>query len=118
MLGHIDTVTVVVHGDGTVGRDADFNGSDEFFIKCAGLDHANHMVTTVHNALVKQLVEPGDVLDLLQLNFFGFLIPNPHIRIHILDRTDVGIRIVQDMLTIGLALVLLREVCHDYNRVK
>jgi hypothetical protein len=72
------------------------------------LEHADYVVAAIDDAFVEKLVEPGNVLDGFADNH-GVVV-YPEMLIHILDGPNVRIGVVENVLLVGLLLVLLSEI--------
>ena len=111
MFRHIDAVAVIGHRYGSVfGGNRGFNIGNRFSVFRSGLEHTDNVVATIDNAFVEQFVESGNVFDGSKGDFLGFLVKHPHRRIDRFHRTNIGIGVVENMLFVGLTLVLLSEV--------
>ena len=112
MLRHVDAVAVVLHGDGAIfGIHIYIDIGDELDtvrVLTVALEHANHVVTAIDDAFVKEFIEPWNVLDGFADNH-GVVV-DPQMFVHILDGPNIRIGVVEDVLLVGLLLVLLGEI--------
>ena len=106
MFCHINTVSVIRHCDHTIFGDLCVNISNELFFEIIGLYHTNYVVTTVDDTLIEQFVEAGNVFYITQNNLFRNIVEYPHIGIYILNGTDIGVGIIENVLFVGFLLVL------------
>jgi hypothetical protein len=112
VLCHVDAVAVVLHGDGAVfGIYVYIDKGDEFDsigVLTVALEHADYVVAAIDDAFIEKLVEPGNVLDGFADNY-GILV-DPQMFVHILDRPNIRIGVIENVLLVGLLLVLLGEI--------
>ena len=106
VFGDVDAVAVVDHGYDAVIGDANINVRNwnraVFFI-CS---HSDDVVAAIHNAFIEQLVEARIVVDMGFYNCVGLGIVDKLVGFHDFDRADVGVGVVEDVLFIGLFLIL------------
>ena len=113
VLLHIHPVSVVEHRDGSVIGDGHTDVGHRAGTRrliCDKLAHADDVVAAVHDALVEELVEARNVVNILTDNLI--VLEYEHLLFHILDRPYVGVRVVEDVLLVRLLLIFLREVSH------
>jgi len=112
MFSNIDAVAVVFHDDGAIcGIDVYIDVGHKLgaiWIGGLALNHADHVVATIDDAFVEELVEPGNILDGFAENHC--VLVYPQVFVNIFNRPDIGIGIIEDVLFIGFLLVLFCEI--------
>jgi len=106
---YIDTISIVGHGDRAILGDGRIDERDKMLVRIGRLDHTHDVIAAINDAFIEKFVQSGNVFDLFVNDAAGCIVENPHVCVHIFDGADIGIGIIENVLTVSLALVLFGE---------